>query len=231
MVIHLGEFAPRHAEVIGDRWLRRAVRLGVERAAAYGVTNPGLLRFHVELMMLHGSAFDDDPLHPWAAQVLRMPDIPQAERSERLYEAFLDYSERAGDTVKALGKLARLLDGGFDPDGLQVEARAIGLFEQVHPERCAYLGDARLRDLVRRAPGAAAQRDLGTPRGAVLVAGLLFGIGPAFADDPLYPWIRATLDDTRCKSPAERAERLQTRLRIYVGRAAAYLERRRADVL
>jgi hypothetical protein len=232
MVVHLRDFAPRHAEVIGDAWIRRAVRLGIERAGAYGVKNPGLLRFHVELMMLHGSAFDADPLHPWAGEVLRDPHIPdEVARMSRLYEAFVAYRERAGDPVTALGRLAGVLDGGFDPAELRAEPRAVALLAKVHPERCAYLGEARLVDLVRRAPAEAARHDLGTDRGAVLVAGLMFGLGPAFADDPLYPWIQATLRDTAEKDAERRAERLQRRLRIYVGRAAAYLERKRADVL
>ncbi len=60
---------------------------------------------------------------------------------------------------------------------------------------------------------------------------MMFGIGWGFADDPLWPWIGATLADPAIKTPERRAERLQKRTRIYLERALRYLDGRRADVL
>lgn len=92
MIVHLRNFAPNDAEAIGDDGVRRAVRFGAERARVYGVTNAGLLRFHVELMFMFGGLFDTDPLLPWARGILVDPDISDEEaRLRSLHDAMLVY--------------------------------------------------------------------------------------------------------------------------------------------
>ncbi len=237
MVVHLHGFSPRHAEVIGNDWLRRAIRLGIERASTYGVTNPGLLRFYVELMLVYGSTFDVDPLHPWAGEILRDARIPdEVTRIDRLYDAFRGYRDVVSDPehrapFQALRKLTQILGSDIPLAELRMEHQALGMLAQIYPERCEYLGELRMLQLIRRAPEEAARNDMATERGILLVAGLLFGLGPGFAADPLYPWIQATLRDPAVKSPERRAERLQKRIWIYLERAVAYIERKRADVV
>lgn len=237
MVVHLHDFTPRHAEVIGDDWLRRAIRLGIERAAVYGITNPGLLRFYVELMVQYGSTFDVDPLYPWAGEILRDPSVSdQVSRADRLYQAYLRYLDLVSDPERraqfdALKNLTQILREGVDPAAIRDERRALDTLHRIYPKRCAYLGEERLLGLVRRAPEEAARNDVATDPGVVLVTGILFSTGPGFASDPLYPWIHVTLRDPAIKSPEKRAERLERRIRIYLERAVRYLERKRADVV
>jgi len=236
MVAHLYGFSPRHSEVIGDDWLRRTIRLGIERAAVYGVTNPGLLRFYVELMVMYGSAFDVDPLQPWAGKVLRDPRIPdEVTRIDLLYEAYRGYREVVSDPdgrapIQALRNLAQILGEGTPLAELRTEQRALEKLVQSYPQRCAYLGEPQLLQLIHRAPEEAARNDMAMDAGVVLATGMMFAIGPAFGADPLYPWIMATLRDPAIKSAERRAERLEKRIRIYVTRAVEYLERKRTHV-
>jgi hypothetical protein len=237
MVVHLRRFSPRHAEVIGEAWVRRGVRLAAERARAYGIENHGLLRFYVELAVMFGSWFDLDPLHPWASAVLRDPGFAgEAARVDALYDAMSRYLEVVSDRAReipkrALRNLAALLAEELDPAALRAERARVDLLGRIYPERCAYLGEARLFDLVRGAPEVAARHDLSTDRGEIVVLGLLFAIGPSFADEPFYPWVQATLRDPAIKTAERRAERLQRRTQIYLDRALAYLDRRGADVV
>lgn len=237
MVVHLHEFSPRHAEVVGDDWLRQTARLGIEQAAVYGITNPGLLKSYVELMTTFGAAFDVDPLYPWAGEILRDATIVgEVARMERLYAATLRYLDAVSDPeqeapVQALRNLALFLGEGVPPQALRDEKAAVDALTRIYPQRCAYLGRARLRDFVRLGSGAATRCDVATDQGIVVVTGMMFGIGWGFADDPLWPWIRATLRDPAIKTQERRAERLQRRTQTYLEQALDYLERKRAHVV
>lgn len=230
MVVHLRQFSPWHADVIGNDWLRRAVRLGIERAAVYGVTNPGLLKSYVELMMMFGAAFDVDPLYPWTAEILREPGLAdEVVRMKRLYEATLRYLDAVSDPeqqapIQALRNLVQFLGEGVPPAVLRDEQTAIDMLARIYPQRCAHLGESRLRQFVRLGPDVAARYEVATDQGIALVTGIMFGIGWGFAEDPLWPWIQATLRDPAIKDAEQRAERLQGRTQIYLERALRYLE-------
>jgi hypothetical protein len=235
MPAHVRAFAPRHAAVIGDTGVRRAVALGIERARTHGVTNPGLLRFYVELMFMLGGMFDTDPAQPWAGEILRDAGHPDpAARIDRLYDATILYLDavEGPDGVYSVAAMRRLLDLVRDSAAtadLRFEEKALGTMQRVYPERCAHVGDAPLRELARRAVAEAARLGVATEVGTGLVVGLMFGMGHGFADDPLFPWVQATLRDPAIKTAERRVARLQRRVTIYVDRALEHLERRRAD--
>ncbi|MEO7595172.1 MAG: hypothetical protein ABI134_28400 [Byssovorax sp.] len=201
------------------------------------MTNPGLLRFYVELMAMYGSTFDVDPLYPWAGEILRDPTIrDEVIRIDRLYAAFLGYLDVVSDPERlapfqALRNLTQVLSEEVPPAELRVEARALETLARIYPKRCAYLGEPRLLQLIRRAPVEADRNAMATDQGVVLVTGIMFAMGPGFATDPLYPWIQITLRDPAIVTPERRAERLKKRIQIYLERAVKYLEGKRADVV
>src|SRR6187431_1511713 len=87
MVAHLAKYAPKHCEVIGQDAVREAIRLGIDRARTYGLTNRGPVRFYLESMFMFGSDFDTDPQFSWATAILndgRLSD--QMAKADRLYE-------------------------------------------------------------------------------------------------------------------------------------------------
>lgn len=237
MVVHLREFAPRHSEVIGDSWTRRTIQLGIQRARAYGVTNLGLLQFYVELMFMFGSMFDTDPLLPWGGKVLRDPNISdEIKRTDRLYDAmllYLDIVDGPGRrfTVQALRRLRQFLLEDIPVTDLVVERKVLDLMMRVYPERCAYLGEQLLLQFIRGRAELAARYKMATDQGSALVIGMSFAIGHGFAEDPLYPWVQATLCDPTITDPERRVARLRTRVEIYLDRALKYIDGRRSDEL
>jgi hypothetical protein len=230
MVPHLRAFAPNDSAILGEVGVRRVVRLGVQRAAAHGITNVGLLRFHVELMFLFGSHFDTDPLLPWAMDVLADPATPDPERrSSRLYAALCAYIPAVAGPQRtfAIQSLRNLRSYGFDPpEGAAPRAqRILVALDRAYPERCCHLGDAALRRFVDRAAAEAASHALDTDRGVALVALAMFVLGHGFAVDPIYPWAQGALAEV----VSQRERKLRQGLEAYVERSLHYLDGRRGD--
>lgn len=235
-VPYFQSLVPRHTAMIGEAGLRRVIRLGVKRAAVYGITNHGLLRFYIELMFCFGSAFDTDPLLPWASEVLRDASIgDEVARSKRLYHAMKEYLELVAEpgtamSIKALRNVREARTEDYRVSDPDFEAKALAGMWRIYPERCEYLGEERLRDAIRRGPEVAAACGIGTDRGVVLAIGLLFIEGHAFATDPLQPWIQATLQNSKIMTPERRAERLERRMRIYLDEVLLHLEQTKPNV-
>src|SRR6266403_4499601 len=94
MVDHLFSFSPKHCEVIKEPGVREVIRLGLQRAEAFGFTFRGPVRLFIELMFMFGSEFATDPQHPWAAAALQDKTVPdQMSRASLLYDAAQKYLE------------------------------------------------------------------------------------------------------------------------------------------
>ena len=77
----------------------------------------------------------------------------------------------------------------------------------------------------------AAQHNVATDRGIVIATGMMFTMGHGFAEDPLLPWISATLRDPAIKDSERRVARLERRTQIYLDRAVDHLDRKQGHVL
>lgn len=230
MVRHLGRYAPRLSEVVGEDALRLEIRLGIERAKRYSFTNRGPVRFYIEMMVRLGCDFDTDPLLPWANAVLReMPDEDQMARAERFYERAMDYFRRVfgpddEQMVDALRRLdaARLED--YPVSGDNSEEVALRALAAIYPQKCAVVGEPALRGLIRRGPELARKYGTSTSIGLALFIALPFALGHGFAADPLYPWISGVLNNAAIAEPEKRVERLYSRTKTYLGAALARRE-------
>jgi hypothetical protein len=232
MVQHLKEFAPRHSEIIGESGVRQVIRLGLERAAKYGLTNRGPVRFYIELMFMFGSDFDTDPQLPWAGAPLGAAEpADQMSRADQLYNRAMDYFDKVVGPkyeyeVAALRRVSQLrletlpvLSPGF-PD------QAVERLKVLYPQKCEYIGEPRLRLLIQRGIRLAQSYAVSGGAGDALLIGLMFSFGHGCATDPQFPWIKATLDDATVSDHNERVKRLYSKLTNYLDRGLAYLERR-----
>lgn len=229
IIPHLQHFSPRHASMLGERGLRDVVELGIERARPYGLTNPGVLRFYVELMFLYGSFFDTDPLFPWAAQALGDGSLadPGARASNLHDQMSWYYDTVSGPDLAsdrdALRAATQVRAGDALPGTRDFEEDLMAKLAALHPARASYIGEGRLRTLVRAAVAGAESNAVGTASGATLFAMLMFTKGHGFVNDPIVPWARATLDEGAADDPGSRAERLARAFAAYVARVFAPL--------
>lgn len=220
MVVHLRQLAPQHCNAVGEEGLRQVIRTGFKRAASYGLTNRGPVRFYIDLMIMLGSDFDTDPQYPWAAALLKDLAVPdQMIRADRLYEKAMDYSAKVFGRGYEQEKAAVRRAGAVKYEELPSSAadsirELVKYFENVFPEKVRYLGELPVRALAARAKILSEQHRLAPERGPVVLAGIMFAFGHGVTTDPQFRWVSATLTkDTQ--DAATRTERLFRRALTY----------------
>ncbi len=225
MIRHLREFTPKHSRALGDDGVRNVVRLGIERAETYGLTDRGPLRFYIELMFMLGSYFDTDYQYPWAATILTDPEIgDEVARANRLFEKAMDYVEKVAGPNREYAResLIRASQQSYK-DFQEVqggrEADILSRFKMNFPQKCEYVGDPALRSLIQRGTELALDFSVSTEGGASIFVWLTFMLGQGFAKDPLYPWCEMTLDNEKISDPGKRVERLYSKFITYITKA------------
>lgn len=236
LVNHFKQFAPKHSAVIGEAGVRQVIRLGRARANKYGFTYRGPVRFYVEMMFMFGSDFDTDPQLPWAAAILnRSAASDQLRRADRLYDKTGVYLKKISGpnhtySIEALRKLSRARIEDYPTSGANFEDVVVKGLQDIYPQKCRYLGELSLRGLVEIGLASANDYSVTTEKGMALFVALTFALGHSFASDPLFPWISSTLNDPHVDDANERAERLYTKVKLYLKHALTYLEQQRANV-
>ena len=227
MVAHLAQFAPRHCEVIGEPALRQAIRLGMERARKYGLTNRGPVRFYLELMFMFGGDFDTDPQLLWAIAVLNDPTIrDQMVRADRLYEKAMECVDIiAGPNYdyakEALRRASKVTFDALPPPSAGFEDAIFAQLREIHSQKVEYLGEARTRAIIAYGKTLPEKLALAPERGAALCVGAMFALGHGFGNDPLLPWISRTITNRAIADPFIRTKRVYSRMMTYLDRVLA----------
>ena len=81
MVVHLNKFFPVRSKAAGEPKLRAFVRYGVKRAAAYNIKAKRDVSRYIDLMITLGADFDTNEQLPWAGEILRTRNSPEARIS------------------------------------------------------------------------------------------------------------------------------------------------------
>jgi hypothetical protein len=225
MVAHLGNFSPPLAKAVGEEQLRTAIRLGTERAASHGLDQRGPVRLYLELMLLFGSYFDTDPQYTWAATLLGNRDA-QITRAERLYERALDYRGKVAGpddtyTLRALHELRTITRQLPTFSSIGFVGEMFHQIERIYPEKAASLDRPELEALIQEGINQAHTAGFSPGRQTALVIVLMLCFGHGCFQDPLYPWIARTLEDTVIVDAPARAERLMRRAVTWLDRVLA----------
>ena len=199
MRAHLAQFSPPLYRATGEAGMMATIRLGLRGAAGHGFTLRGPLRLYLELMLLFGSKFPSDPQYPVLREVMQDCDAgSQMQRADRLFAATMDYRRSVGgpDDEYTLRALRRIYSEAQDPARFTRPREAADILAdlaRIHPEKLAHLGEAPLLALIDGAVARARGLPGSTPRGETLLVVMMLAFGHGCAEDPLYPWIGATL--------------------------------------
>ncbi|WDP92884.1 MAG: hypothetical protein HUN04_25440 [Desulfobacter sp.] len=225
MVEHCLDFAPQHSLALGEKGIRKVVQLGISQAEAYGFTNYGPVQFYIEMMFMLGSYFDTDCQLPWAGQILADPGIKnQEKRADRLFEKTMDYLERVGGPNReyAVASLGRASGEAFESacrSSGPLETDILPRLKHNFPEKCSYVGDTALMELIARGKKEAATYSVSSDPGIICFIFFMFMMGEGFARDPLYPWCGDTLNDETVDDPEKRPEILFRKGLVYINKA------------
>lgn len=216
---------PSKCRVLGPQALRRAMLLGVERAASHGIETAQAVARFFGLMILFGSAFDDDPLLPWAARTLARTELPGVARIDLLYEIgrpeLAALAGRTGGRYRRALVRARLVPfERYRCAPSEILERTEALVHEVFPQRVSRLPPRGMAHLVERARRIAGEHALDPAAGTLLAAVLIALLGSGFDHDPLHPWAAAALHDD-ADDPLVRTEGLHraalATLKAYAG--------------
>jgi hypothetical protein len=227
MLAHLRDFSPNLFAATGEEQMHQAVQVGIDAAAAHGLTFRGPVRLYLELQLLFGSQFDTDPQYPWAAEILRSQEV-QMQRAELLYRKTLDFRQRVvgPKDVHAMAAYERLAQRARQPVTIPMAELAPALLRElkdIYPEKAAYVGDAGIGALVGRGIEEADRHGFSTVRGIGIVVSLMLFFGHGCMDDPIYPWIARTLKKETVADPEERAGLLERRAMTWLDQVVASL--------
>lgn len=203
-----------HCKILGETGLGQVVERAFERAAPHGMKSERDMYLWLALMLYLGSRFDDDCQLPWVRQALADPDRgTPAERVEICFDAAMLWIDRVlGDDnqhiTAAIQRFYRLfqmlpLDARVTRDDLRE------MLQRVWPEKCAAAGAAGVDALVEHAARTAAALGIGTPRGAILLGGLMLIAGSGIHEDPQFPWVARVCRDPAHATPEARVAALQ----------------------
>jgi hypothetical protein len=223
MVSHICQFAPQLARVRGGAGLQHFVVQGIACARKLGLRNRESLRLYLEAAAVFGYGFADDPQYPWATEVLSSP-APEELRAELLSRHIDDYWRDVIGIRNEIGSrvICRLDDVvPVQLDLIPPPEQVLSMFGTLYPEKLSYVGERRIRAVFDRAGTLA--RAFGTmePQASSLFAVLMICFGHRVFDDPLYPWVSATI--TQPAPP-------QRRLVMLLRRSVAYLRVVRTQV-
>jgi hypothetical protein len=227
MVEHLKKFYPQQWKAMGEPDGRRVIRLGIEQAERYGLTNRGPVRFYIELMLMFGSYFDTDLQHPWATAVLKDAEaVDQVVRADRLFAAMNMYLDQVVEPerkhlIEVLQGLTQArIEDYLAPAVNREEAFLQGVLSAC-PLRSQYLGEPVLRRLIRHAVELARHFGFNSDKGTALMFVLTFVGGHGFYKDPQYGWIARGLDRERCPDAGKRIQELSSKSALYLGHVLA----------
>ncbi len=179
----------------GKEAVAATIRYGVERAGAYGIVGRRDVCFYLPLMFsLMGSDFDQDPLYPWAADILKSSFLPPNDKLARLLggsnELLKDIRQREPQYFKNVLAVTRSNVFTELPDtagASRIGERVSAEIKRRFPGKVACVGEDNVRRLV--AQGLDDARAQGLQRGPDIAAFIqfMFIYGVRFYSDPKYP--------------------------------------------
>lgn len=216
--IRLRKYFELPCRVAGEACVRETIRLGVERARAWGLTLEASAQSYIDHMILLGSHFDRDPQLPWAKEILERPQ-PELVRLDSLHAQTQDFLARTAgtDSRNLFLAVARARRTQLDPQITAPPSTAVNevsfWLKRLYPEKFRRVAHT-IPALIAHAEATGLSFGFTEPRALARLLGLMFLAGGGVCEEPMMPWVGIIVRD-QAKSAVEREEELWRSLAAY----------------
>ncbi|RZB35488.1 MAG: hypothetical protein SRB2_03081 [Desulfobacteraceae bacterium Eth-SRB2] len=215
MVAHIKEFFPNHFRVFTGKGAHVVAEYAVKRARRHDFVTERNVCLYLNVMLILGSNFDDDPQLGWTTRILKDEDITDpSDRADILMDKTLEYFDViAGVNNRQINRTFLKLDREFSkavsaPSQGPFEADARNLLKWINPNKYEAVGDKSIRELIEIGMDSANQYEVFSESGMLLYISLMFILGSGFDRDPQAPWAKKDLNDPNIETGNERADQL-----------------------
>lgn len=215
MAEHLKKYFPKYCEIYGEPLIRKVIRSGAERAEVYGFITKRDTPLFIDLMLLLGSHFDEDPQYPWAADILNSKSLQNPmDKADTLYDKAVEFLDKAaGKENEYLGRaLLRLRDIPLDRFAPQPvpnpKQRTAAFLQEIWPQKYNVLGGALINRLLDGGIQLAREHRMPSEQAVAVITTLKFLLGGGFHQDLQFPWVAAILKEDTIPNPAAKTDQL-----------------------
>ncbi len=196
MARRIESLAPFHVAAMGADALHAFIEDSIARARDLDIVQRDTTRFWLELSVLWGIGFAQDPSYGFAADALA-EQLPELQRMRALHRAARCYIERACGTNgehfrSALTRVEARSQLPFPDDMALDTATVASNLADIWPERAQVVGRTAILSVSEQGSSIAEQLRVSTKSGRLLCAVLAWFLGSSFADDPQYRWLLGT---------------------------------------
>lgn len=220
LILHVQTVAPEIAKVSGESNIRLFVREGIQQAFSYGFSYQGTVRFYIDMLLLLGYGFSDDPQFPWVSKILNSSDDRgQIFRANQLFVSLKNYlhiiyGKNNIHLIEAIQKFNTFssLNNEYDINSSQ---EFLDIFMSIYPQKAKHLGNNHLLELMDNAKKVSLLLSMTNKSSFVIITILMFSFGHKVFEDPLYPWVYKLANNVELEE-TERIYILQNKLKIYL---------------
>ena len=215
-----------HVEAIGDDGLKKVIRLGMGKAAIYGLTRRSPVKLYIQMMMYLGSYFDEDPVLSWTRDILKSEKFgdAQADKANALRGGLIEYLETvSGKQGEYLQSFMRACQSELDKTEKQVSSDTILSFVQLnYPQKYQYTGGEAMAQLVGHSKQLCDTHGLDEDRSVLSLTCLCLVYGTRMIDDPLFPWMKKVFEANASKTKKD--ELFYKVTRSFLSKVVQYVE-------
>jgi len=205
LVLHVQEVVPEIAKIAGEYNVRRIVQYGMQQALNYGFSYQGTVRFYIDLMLLLGYGFHDDPQFPWASKILNSSDSRgQMFRAKQLFVFLNDYLDTVYGKeniylIEAINQFKDFNMVGSEHYHNNSHQKLLDKINFIYPQKFEYLGNQSLLEVIKKSKQVTFSLSFLNESSFIIIAILMFSFGHKVLEDPLYSWTYTSLNKVELK--------------------------------